>query len=364
MVIKSPSRSIWSNKSFRVTSYILVFGLIVSLFYYGHDSDSIVVAEQKNTNDNSSALLTNKPSIDQVAATDLAADLASIADLSVSSNVANQAISLNAKNELAQTGDDSISKPQIIQPTTAVTRGVTSYKAKTGDTAESVAKQFNLNKETIKWSNAMESDALEPGRKVIIPPVDGVVSTAKSGDTVKSLAQKYKTEPERIILYNDIDAKAKIDPGVKVVIPGGKVDSSVDLPASSEATQSSSSLSGSVVNTKAILAGGNRYDYGYCTWYVFNRRAELGKPINGLWGNASSWASLASSDGFLVDNKPSIGAVLQTPYAAGGYGHVAVVESVNPNGSLLVSEMNYQGWGVKSSRTISASEAASYSYIH
>ena len=48
----------------------------------------------------------------------------------------------------------------------------------------------------------------------------------------------------------------------------------------------------------------------------------------------------------------------------GAYGHVAYVESVNDDGSVKVSEMNYNGGpGVVSSRTISA-QAGSYNTFH
>ena len=54
-----------------------------------------------------------------------------------------------------------------------------------------------------------------------------------------------------------------------------------------------------------------------------------------------------------VNNTPKAGAVMQT--SQGAYGHVAYVESVNDDGSVKVSEMNYNGGpGVVSSRTISA----------
>ncbi|MDT4090468.1 CHAP domain-containing protein, partial [Staphylococcus aureus] len=55
-----------------------------------------------------------------------------------------------------------------------------------------------------------------------------------------------------------------------------------------------------------------------------------------------------------------VGAIFQT--AAGPYGHVGVVESVNPNGTITVSEMNYAGFNVKSSRTIL--NPGKYNYIH
>ena len=35
-----------------------------------------------------------------------------------------------------------------------------------------------------------------------------------------------------------------------------------------------------------------------------------------------------------------------------GYGHVAYVEAVNPDGSWRVSEMNFAGWNLVSGRTI------------
>ena len=66
-------------------------------------------------------------------------------------------------------------------------------------------------------------------------------------------------------------------------------------------------------------------------------------------------------NGYTVNNTPKAGAVMQT--TQGGYGHVAYVESVNSDGSVTVSEMNYQGVGVVSTRTISASQASSYNYI-
>ena len=66
--------------------------------------------------------------------------------------------------------------------------------------------------------------------------------------------------------------------------------------------------------------------------------------------------------GYTVNNTPKAGAVMQT--SQGAYGHVAYVESVNDDGSVKVSEMNYNGGpGVVSSRTISAGQAGSYNYI-
>ncbi|MBF2178441.1 CHAP domain-containing protein [Staphylococcus warneri] len=106
--------------------------------------------------------------------------------------------------------------------------------------------------------------------------------------------------------------------------------------------------------------GGNLYTAGQCTYYVYDR---VGGKVGSTWGNANNWANAAAAAGYTVNNRPAAGAILQT--TQGGFGHVAYVESVNSDGSIRVSEMNYgHGPGVVTSRTISASQAGSYNYIH
>lgn len=100
---------------------------------------------------------------------------------------------------------------------------------------------------------------------------------------------------------------------------------------------------------------GNGYDYGYCTWYVKNRRADLPNRL----GNANQWVYNARNAGFATGSTPQVGAVAQT--GAGALGHVAYVEEVYSNGTILVSEMNYVAWGVQSTRIASAS---AFSYIY
>lgn len=121
-----------------------------------------------------------------------------------------------------------------------------------------------------------------------------------------------------------------------------------------------SSQSTGVSISRTSSSGSNLYTAGQCTYYVFDR---VGGKIGSTWGNANNWASAAAASGYTVNNSPSAGAILQT--SQGAYGHVAYVESVGSDGSVTVSEMNYgHGAGVVTSRTISASQAASYNYIH
>jgi surface antigen len=91
------------------------------------------------------------------------------------------------------------------------------------------------------------------------------------------------------------------------------------------------------VGTVSGVASG--FSYGYCTWWVAHKR-----PIP--WrGNAYQWWWNARGFGFAEGPTPRAGAVMVMGISGSSpQGHVAYVESVNPNGSFLVSEMNW--WGV------------------
>lgn len=88
-----------------------------------------------------------------------------------------------------------------------------------------------------------------------------------------------------------------------------------------------------------ISSAANGFAYGYCTWWVAHRR-----PIP--WrGNADQWWWNARAFGFAEGATPRAGAVMVMGISGSSpEGHVAYVESVNPNGSFVVSEMNW--WGV------------------
>lgn len=103
-------------------------------------------------------------------------------------------------------------------------------------------------------------------------------------------------------------------------------------------------------------SGIHAFPYGYCTYYVSQRR-----PI--YWsGNAISWLSGARAAGFATGDTPQAGAIMVT--SEGGYtGHVAMVDAVNGD-QVTISEMNFKGFGVISSRTISASYGRILGYIY
>lgn len=99
------------------------------------------------------------------------------------------------------------------------------------------------------------------------------------------------------------------------------------------------------------------YSFGYCTWWVSHKRMI---PWHGM---AAQWWSLARAYGFAEGSTPRPGAVMVMGYGMAGAsassGHVAYVESVNANGSFVISEMNWWGvagggWGKVDYRTITS----------
>lgn len=89
---------------------------------------------------------------------------------------------------------------------------------------------------------------------------------------------------------------------------------------------------------------GNAYPFSQCTWWCYIRRHQLGLPCASYFGNGCQWAASARRLGYVVNNTPSVGAIAVFQPGQDGavypYGHVAIVEAINPDGSITISECN------------------------
>lgn len=94
------------------------------------------------------------------------------------------------------------------------------------------------------------------------------------------------------------------------------------------------------------------YGVGWCTSYAAARH-----PVPSNLGNADSWLYMARADGLATGYTPQIGAIA----VARTYAHVAIVEKIDGE-RVYVSEQNYNGYGVVSSRWTSTSEWQGYIY--
>ncbi len=302
---------------------------------------------------------TNQNPLDQLSSADIAVNVASITGLTEATAVKNQADSENALLTITPSDDKVVARPQVVATERKSKEDIKLYKVKDGDSLASIASQFGVSSESIKWSNNLNSDSVSPGTDLTIPPsgLSGLVYTVASGDTPQSLAEKYGSNKDLIIAYNDAEISG-LKVGEKIIIPDGRPPTPRIAAYIASPANSSFAWGGG-----APVYGGGGYDYGYCTWYASVRRAQSGRPVPSNLGNASTWKLLAARSGLGTGNVPQPGAVIWTP-PRDYYGHVGYVESVNPDGSVNISEMNTAGWGVVSNKTLSAEQAAGYGYIY
>lgn len=348
----------------KIAAYASAFLLLIAVVAIGYQSPKKVDSQAAALTNQSSVTTTDTNAalaVDQVVATDVAADLASRANLPIATNAANMSISLAAKSELAQTDASAITKPQIIQPN-SVRGEIITYTVVQGDTVPSIANKFGISADTIRVVNDLgNSDVVETGKVLTILPTNGLLYVVAAGDTIESIASKFSANAERITSVNNLELSG-ITPGQRIIIPDGVKPAPVVV---ARPQSQSASGSGSRLSRNVYASAGNRYAAGNCTWYAYERRAQLGRPVGSFWGNANTWASSARAAGYLVNRTPEAGAVLVDQ--AGYFGHVAVVERVLPNGDVYITEMNnyaYGGFNIVNDRTISAGQAAAYLYIH
>ncbi len=101
------------------------------------------------------------------------------------------------------------------------------------------------------------------------------------------------------------------------------------------------------------------YERFQCTWWAFIRRRQIGKPVDLYMGNGGFWADKARSLGMGVGGGPRPGdAISFRPGVHGSspaYGHVAIVEQVNDDGSIIISQSG-TGWMAVVIETITAQQ--------
>jgi N-acetylmuramoyl-L-alanine amidase len=262
---------------------------------------------------------------------------------------------------LAAARVDSPDRGFIIKPTAAnVTprkRDVQTYSVQGGDTVSSIADQFGLTVDTIRWANNMSDvDTLSLDQKLLIPPVNGVLLTTKPGDALTALADKYGVPIGTIIDFNLIHDPNTLAPGTQLMIPEGTGAAAPQKAPPAPTTSSRSSSGSSVIGvTRFSGGGGGHFPWGYCTWYVSTTRYVP-------WmGDAHSWYGNAQAYGYATGPTPRPGAIMVTQES--WWGHVAYVESVDGS-CWTVSEMNYKGFGIVDYRHICPGQVPLIGFVY
>lgn len=245
--------------------------------------------------------------------------------------------------------------------------GVSIYTVVEGDTVSGIAAKHGITVNTILWANDLDNvDSIKPGDQIFILPVAGLSHTVVAGETIDSISAKYKADREKIIAFNGLPANGEIKVGDSIIIPDGYKETPRTAPAETGIARrqyASSSSAGDITDLSGVgrklegkAGAGHKFPYGYCTWYVAQKRFVP-------WGgNAGTWLYHARAMGYRTGKAPARGAIVVTTENR-YYGHVALVESVG-SGTITVSEMNYRGWGKVDRRVLSSNSRAIKGYIY
>lgn len=163
--------------------------------------------------------------------------------------------------------------------------------------------------------------------------------------------------PEQTITYDDFEQSLKQD-GIEIIIP----EEDEELPEGVGASGYSPRLTApSTTNPYYLKNGYGGYNkcilitgkscLPNCVGYAYGRTLEIGgKTANAKLPtcNAEDWLATAKANGMATGNAPRLGSVIV--WKSGnlwngkdGCGHVAVVEDIDKEGRITVSQSNYGG---------------------
>lgn len=134
--------------------------------------------------------------------------------------------SSNAPDDLESLSRELAAMParrwQLLRP------DVITYIVQPGDSDWSIARQFDLDVDTLRYSNEwmrLNPDLIFPDQEMVILPVKGAYVTVDADDTLESIALRYGVEPSAIRDFplNNLDGDALMA-GQKLIIPDGRLD--------------------------------------------------------------------------------------------------------------------------------------------
>ncbi len=239
-----------------------------------------------------------------------------------------------------------------------VSKQVTIYETKSGDTISTIAQEHGVSIDSIAWSNNLSKNApIRPGWFFVIPPYNGIVyKITDSNTTVPDLAKLYNVTTESIVSGNGLAGPDQMpEVGQFLIIKDGKV---TPPPAPKASAQAGAKATTQATNRLIVAKGSHKFPYGYCTEWASQ---QYGGVMFG--GNAQNWMKNAKAAGYSTGKIPKKGSIVQTTESR--IGHVAYVTGVSADGSTFtISEKNYAGWNKVSYRTLSTNSKVVVGFIY
>ena len=293
-------------------------------------------------------------SVDQLSELYIVAEIADNVSLSSASYLNMDYISAVTQYSINQTASSRIEKANIVD-TSSLAKGVIEYEVQSGETMDAIASAFGLSTDQLRWSNGLKTTDISEGNTLYLPSVAGIVYTVKEGDSLDSISEKYGSTAEEIKEKNNLAVRS-LSSGLKIVIPGGT------LPEK-ERPEYVAPVVRPTYYRPLSYSSANPMPWGWCTWYAWQRRYEMGRQLPSGLGNARYWDNQLYGR-YNINRTPAPGAVFVSE--AGYYGHVGIVESVDSTtNTIVISDMNGRaGWGREDTRTVQYSEWSAWSFIH
>ncbi|GCE28420.1 hypothetical protein KDA_39040 [Dictyobacter alpinus] len=159
------------------------------------------------------------------------------------------------------------------------------------------------------------------------------------------------------------------DAGGNVVYDGVNRDytlnngqSTLDIASGGAQSPATASAGGQVSAANLVI----RATPGQCTWWAQYRYWQLTGYEVPWAGNAATYAYQAPAYGWINTTVPVVHSIIVlqpgVQHAGASTGHVGIVESINPDGSLNVSSWNVVGPGILSYNTYYAGPGVSFVY--
>ena len=262
---------------------------------------------------------------------------------------------------VVESKDSFLSVWALVEDDNSSSNKMIEYIVKKWDKLDSIAKKYNVSKDTIIWANNLDSkkNELKEWTKLIFPPVTWVVYSVKKWDTISGIARKFHVYTKDIIAQNNIKNNyLKISQ--KLVIPNWKPLKEEEKKIVKKTYEKKPYYKKSykkitkTYNKKLIKSYISRANiikglyplkwrkpfsgaWWNCTYYVASY-----KNVKWRW-NANQWLRNARAKWVPTWNYAVNWAivVLWGRWYNRWYGHVAIVRKVEKN-YLIVSDMNYR----------------------
>ena len=204
------------------------------------------------------------------------------------------------------------------------------YTVEQGDSVFGIASFYNIQPETVLWSNydtlKDNPHAITVGMELKIPPVDGVYYQWQEGDTLETVAAEFETDAAEILAWggNRIDlTKPEVQINSWVMVPGGKREFQQWIVPI--IPRGAAGVSTGMYGAGACPGGyeGGAFGTGSFIWPTINRIISG----NDYWSGHLA-IDIGSATGESI-SAADAGVIVFAGWATGGYGNAVAIDHGN-----------------------------------